>query len=215
MLHSHTSLVRVGTVAALAAAPLALLLGACSRTSSPATDATVAPVQSAPAPSPTSVQSVAPSTAPVQSAAPAASTAPVQSVAPVTSSGPPASSGKPAGSAAKAEDCSRIEQAPEYRNLPAEDRARARLTCETKEEFRAFVAGRQSCAAASDCAIVSGSCPFGCYVPVRKGAASEVTAKLEELGGRLDKAGHRCVYRCMGPPAPACVDQRCASGRAD
>jgi hypothetical protein len=113
---------------------------------------------------------------------------------------------------AKAHDCSRYETAPEYRDLSADDRARSRATCEAKEEFRSFVAARQSCSSAAECTIVSGSCPFDCYVPVRANVRAEVTAKLETLGARLDKAGNRCVYRCVGPPVAACDAGRCVAG---
>jgi hypothetical protein len=81
-----------------------------------------------------------------------------------------------------------------------------------KEEFVAFVASRQACASANDCAIVPGSCPFGCFVPVANAAAAAVTAKLAALGERLDKTGNRCVYRCMAPPVPRCVEHRCRAG---
>ena len=139
--------------------------------------------------------------------------APAESAPP----GPPASAPAASASAAPsnpwttAEDCSRFDTAPEYRDLSAEDRARSRATCDAKEEFRAFVATRQTCSNASDCTNVSGSCPFGCYVPVVKAAAPAVTAKLETLATRLDKAGHRCVYRCTAPPSEACVDGRCTT----
>ncbi len=82
---------------------------------------------------------------------------------------------------------------------------------DAKEEFRAFVATRQSCTVASDCENVAGACPFGCYVPVTKSAVAEVTAKLQTLGKRLDEAGGRCVYRCTAPPAAACVAGRCST----
>jgi len=75
------------------------------------------------------------------------------------------------------------------------------------------VAEHQSCGAASDCAIVSGACPFGCYIPAAKSSAEQVKAKLSELGERLEKAGARCVYRCMSPPAPACVAGRCSTAQ--
>jgi len=90
--------------------------------------------------------------------------------------------------------------------------SRERATCEAKEEFRAFVAGHQSCQSAADCTIVTGSCPFGCFVPVAKASQAETIAKLGSLGDKLDKAGNRCVYRCMAPPAEACVAGRCSAG---
>ncbi len=90
--------------------------------------------------------------------------------------------------------------------------SRERATCDAKEEFNGFVATHQSCSSASQCTIVTGSCPFGCFVPVAKSAEAETLKKLTSLGDQLDKAGHRCVYRCMAPPAPSCVEGRCSAG---
>jgi hypothetical protein len=80
-----------------------------------------------------------------------------------------------------------------------------------KEEFVAFVASRQACASASECTIVPGSCPFGCFIPAASASAAEVTAKLTALGERLEKIGNRCVYRCMAPPTARCVEHRCSA----
>ena len=74
------------------------------------------------------------------------------------------------------------------------------------------MATRQSCSTASDCTTLTGSCPFDCYVPVATASAPDVTRKLTELGDRLRRAGQRCVYRCMGKPAEACVQGRCSAG---
>jgi hypothetical protein len=112
----------------------------------------------------------------------------------------------------KPQDCRVYDTSPDYRALSAEDRAHGRLTCETKEEFRAFVATRQACKSASDCAIVSGSCPFDCYVPIAKAGEREVRAKLDALSARLDKAGNRCMYGCISSPEVECVDGRCDTG---
>jgi hypothetical protein len=112
----------------------------------------------------------------------------------------------------KPQDCSAYDTSPDYRGLSAEDRAHGRVTCEAKKEFRAFVASRRACKAANDCAIVSGSCPFDCYVPIAKAGEPDVRAKLASLGARLDKAGNRCTYGCMGSPEVACVNGRCDIG---
>ena len=179
---------------------------ACSRASSPvpASESAVRPSPSAAAmdarPEP-----IAPASTPVS--------VPAEPASPPSASAAVASpSSTPSNPKTKAEDCSRYDSAPEHRNLSAEDRARSRTTCEAKEEFRAFVAARQTCSSAGECTSVAGACPFGCFVPVARSAASEVTSKLDALGARLDKAGNRCVYRCMGAPSAACVDGRCAAG---
>jgi hypothetical protein len=85
------------------------------------------------------------------------------------------------------------------------------VSCEAKQEFAAFVATRQSCSTSRDCSIVTGACPFDCYVPAATADVPAVTQKLGELGDRLRRAGQRCVYRCMNQPAAACVDGRCAT----
>jgi len=198
---------RVGFTLLLVGASAPALV-ACSRVSTPvpppAADAASVPtasdapsVPSAPEATPApSASDAAPAHPPTDP--PTASPAPIAS----TSATPPSPATKPS-------DCAHRDDTP---GLSAEDRARSRATCEAKEEMRAFVAARQSCSSASECTNLGGSCPFGCFLPVSKRAAPEVSAKLEELGARLDKAGHRCVYRCMGPPAAACVAGRCTTG---
>lgn len=151
-----------------------------------------------------------PPTAPPASASPAA-TARAGSAPTPPPSAAPASQAR-ASLWTKPQNCSVYDTSPDYRGLSAQDRAHGRLTCETKEEFRAFVASHQACKADSDCAIMSGSCPFGCYVPTAKGGEREVRAKLDSLGARLDKAGNRCTYNCLGSPEVACVDGRCDAG---
>jgi hypothetical protein len=182
----------------------------CARVNPPApvADGSAPLAQSSALPAPASA-AAAPTAA---QAAPSAAQAAPSATSAATAEAP--ASARPAATSPRAtsEDCSRFETAPEFSSLPAEDRARSRMTCETKEEFRAFVATRQTCAAASDCTNVSGACPFGCYIPVAKASAADVQSKLEKLGKRLDEAGHRCVYRCMGPPSEACVEGRCATG---
>jgi hypothetical protein len=94
--------------------------------------------------------------------------------------------------------------------LKASADQRAFVTCNAKEEFRSFLSARQACTAASQCEILPGACPFGCFIPVAKASKAEVASKLNELGERLERAGNRCAYRCMSPPAAACVEQRCS-----
>jgi hypothetical protein len=84
-------------------------------------------------------------------------------------------------------------------------------TEQTKAEFKAFVATRQTCSNDADCIVVFGTCPFGCYVAAAKSAAAEVTAKLQELADRLDKSGPRCMYKCTESPPAVCRSGRCAT----
>ncbi|MDF3065273.1 MAG: hypothetical protein K0R38_874 [Polyangiaceae bacterium] len=182
---------------------IAAALGACSRVSSPppAADTAVAP------------------SPPVARTTGAAPTEPSNSAAEPSNSAaePSNSAAEPSNSAVAApvasEGASPWTAASDCSDKSAD--ARTRATCEAKEEFRAFVASHQSCASAADCTIVTGSCPFGCFVPVTKASRAETLAKLGALGDRLDKAGHRCVYRCMSPPGEACVAGRCSASAAD
>jgi hypothetical protein len=179
-------------------------LGACTRPSAPRPAA-----DSVAAPAPSVATAAAEPIVVATSSAPATpSQQPPRARPAVSGTAAPASS-----SPAAAEDCARLEASAEYSELSAEERARSLATCQAKQEFRAFVAARQSCSAERRCEIVPGSCPFGCFVPVAQAAAAEVAAKLDALGARLDKAGNRCVYRCMSPPAAACVDGRCSASK--
>jgi hypothetical protein len=165
---------------------LAAALGGCSRASSP-------PPAPEPAGSP-SPPAVSAAVTPEVDPAPASPSS--------TAVASPAVSASTASAEPAPTDCSKQEGSAD---------PRARATCEAKEEFRAFVSSHQSCSSAADCTIVTGSCPFGCFVPVTKASREETLAKLGSLGERLDKAGHRCVYRCMSPPTEACVQGRCSA----
>jgi hypothetical protein len=88
---------------------------------------------------------------------------------------------------------------------------RTRMTCEAKEELSSFVASHQSCASATECTVVTGSCPFGCYIAVAKSAEAETVKKLGALGDKLEKAGNKCMYRCMNPPKATCEAGRCGT----
>jgi hypothetical protein len=176
-------------------------IGACARTSAPApASESLQPVQSAPV----AVAMASPLTSTAPSASPNTAPTPHQPAL--------ASAGASAAPVVALGACDELEASRQFRELPPDARARSRASCAAKEEFAAFLAARQACASATDCTVVPGSCPFGCFVPAANAAAAEVTAKLTALGERLDKTGNRCVYRCMGPPAPRCVEHRCRAG---
>ena len=175
------------------------LMGACARASSPPPGSdSLQLVPSVP---------IAAPLLPTGPAAPSASAIP----APVPHQ-PALPSSVASAAPAAPSTCDELEASPQFRELPPDARARSRASCAAKEDLSAFVASRQACKSASDCTIVPGSCPFGCFVPAANAAAAEVTAKLRALGERLDKIGNRCVYRCMAPPAPRCVEHRCRAG---
>jgi hypothetical protein len=154
----------------------------------------------------------------------ARSSAPPPAADPVTSPSPPTSSTTAMPEPTAASPSSTASTAPAPSSTPssqpttasecasADKSPRERATCEAKEEFGAFVATHQSCTTAADCTIVTGSCPFGCFVPVTKASREATVAKLSALGDKLDKEGNRCVYRCMSPPVEACVEGRCVTG---
>ncbi len=191
---------------------LVTLAAGCARATAPA------PASETSAPPPTAA-----ATLPATSATPTVSAPPPAESAPAAAPAPSAAGrASEAPSAAPTEpnpwttphDCAERAASAEQRDLSPEQRKRQQTTCAAKEELRAFVAARQSCTTASECSIVSGSCPFGCFVPVAKASVGALDAKLKELGERLDRAGNRCVYRCMSPPVAACVDGRCATAAA-
>jgi hypothetical protein len=169
-------------LSSLACVSLAL---ACHHTEPPKAEGPT-PVSAADAPVPTATATASASTAPPAAAAASTSnrwTTPV--------------------------DCAARDAAREKSALTPEDRQRDRFNCELSEELRAFVAARQACQSAADCGNVTGSCPFGCAIPVAQRAATEVTQKLATLVERQEKQGTRCAYRCAAPETPACIDGRC------
>jgi hypothetical protein len=192
----------------LVAAAGALAWG-CTRTSAPppASDAAApappspASVDSQPQPAATSPASALPTSEPAPAASAQASAAPAPAA-------PAPAAPVSANPWTTPHVCSKPAAAPDQ---PPEQRKRSQTTCAAKEEFRSFVAARQACTAASQCSVIVGSCPFGCFVPVATAAVSEVKAKQQTLDARLDQAGARCMYRCMNPPAAACVDGRCST----
>lgn len=146
-----------------------------------------------------------------RTSAPPPSTEPSVPV-PTAEATPPATTSTVPSAAASAQNGASVWTTPRDCSHVERSDARAVATCEAKEELRAFVAERQACANAAECSIVPGSCPFGCFIPVTRVAEGEVKKELDRLGERLDRAGHRCVYRCMAPPVAACVEGRCAAG---
>ena len=79
---------------------------------------------------------------------------------------------------------------------------------EIQEEFDAFVAERNHCAAASECTLISPGCPLGCGVGVRVDQAAEVQAKADELVEDWESGGRSCDYECLMLTVD-CLDGRC------
>jgi hypothetical protein len=160
-------------------------LGACSRASTP----------------PPSAEPVA-EPGPSEPAPPVSAEPAPAEPAPAEPSPAPAPAASASGAAATPGECASAKD------------ERQRLTCETKAELASFVAAHQSCKSAAECTVVTGTCPFGCYVAVTKAAEAETVKTLSALGDRLEKAGHKCVYRCMNPPSATCDAGRCATAPA-
>ena len=77
------------------------------------------------------------------------------------------------------------------------------------EEFRAFVASRQSCTQDEDCVVVKVACPFGCEgVPVNSTYAIAIEAKYTELARRYDDY---CRYKCQPVGRAACRENWCVA----
>jgi hypothetical protein len=79
-----------------------------------------------------------------------------------------------------------------------------------RNEFDAYVAGANSCTAASDCVLAYPGCPLGCVVAVRADRKADVEAKAADLISQYRAGGSGCVYDCIGPVDPVCTDAKCA-----
>lgn len=82
---------------------------------------------------------------------------------------------------------------------------------EIQSEFDAFVAERNRCEDASDCALATPGCPLSCFVYVHRAKVEEVEAKAKALIEDYERLGATCEYDCIEPPGTVCEQQRCAS----
>jgi hypothetical protein len=78
-----------------------------------------------------------------------------------------------------------------------------------RPEFDKAISEHNSCTKASDCAVLTPGCPFGCYVGVRSSDLVEVDARVRELV-RGSKSDCKCKYKCGPTPRAACVKGKCA-----
>jgi hypothetical protein len=102
-------------------------------------------------------------------------------------------------------DCSELHQA---HSFPSKVFEASQLDCDLREELRAYVAPRRSCAAAEDCVVVPTDCPFGCAISVARSAAQEIKQKVEALSRRY-AAKHACGYQCLATTGTTCRHGRC------
>jgi len=102
-------------------------------------------------------------------------------------------------------DCSEFHQA---KSLPSEVFEAGQLDCDLREELRAYVAPRRSCAVAADCVVVPTGCPFGCGISVARSEAVGIEQKIETLSRRY-AAKHACGYQCFATAGTTCRHGRC------
>jgi hypothetical protein len=77
-------------------------------------------------------------------------------------------------------------------------------------EFAAYVAGANACAATSDCQLVFPGCPLGCSAAVRVDRAADVMMKANSLVQQYESSIHSaCEYSCASTHA-VCTQSRCA-----
>jgi hypothetical protein len=107
-------------------------------------------------------------------------------------------------------DCSEFHQA---HSLPSKVFEASQLDCDLREELRAYVAPRRSCAVAADCIVVPTGCPFGCGISVARSEAERVEQKIEALSRRY-VAKHACAYQCFATAGTTCRHGRCVDAHS-
>lgn len=92
---------------------------------------------------------------------------------------------------------------------PVEPPVRKATKCEDLERQveRAIAALDRSCKADTDCEATGFGCPFGCTVPVRKGADTSI---VEKKADRYHNMCGQCKYRCKRMDV-ACVKGTCTA----
>jgi hypothetical protein len=97
----------------------------------------------------------------------------------------------------------------------AQERARVCHERQTalRPEFDKAVSEHNTCKKASDCAVLTPGCPFGCYVGVRASDLVVFEARARELVSQIG-SDCRCMYKCTSKPRASCVHGRCAIGQS-
>jgi|GEM_PF-2081918 len=75
------------------------------------------------------------------------------------------------------------------------------------EDFKSFVAERNSCADAAECVLAGAGCPLGCGMGVRKEHAAAVDAKAASIIAEYESRQGPCKYKC------AVLHAECSAGR--
>ncbi len=58
------------------------------------------------------------------------------------------------------------------------------------------------CVSNADCKVVTGQCPFGCYIPVNTSEGD----RIEEIVGAYQST---CIYSCIEYKGVDCIDRKC------
>lgn len=81
---------------------------------------------------------------------------------------------------------------------------------DVQRQFDAFVAERNACTSAADCALVSPGCPLGCGTGVRSEHVEAVSAKAAALIAEAERENGACAYRCAALHVE-CVEAHCTA----
>lgn len=68
--------------------------------------------------------------------------------------------------------------------------------------MRQALAEANYCETTDDCAMITGVCPFDCYVLMNKAQSGAIMAKLSTYETN-------CTYSCMRAPAYECTEKKC------
>lgn len=107
-------------------------------------------------------------------------------------------------------DCSEFHRA---QSPPSQVFEASQLDCNLREELRAYVAPRRSCAIAEDCVVVPTDCPFGCGISVARSEAEGIKQKVEALSRRY-AAKSACAYQCSATTGATCRHGRCVDAHS-
>ena len=78
------------------------------------------------------------------------------------------------------------------------------------DAFRAAVAAAPGCAVATDCAVLTTSCPLGCAHAVPRSAYDALAALAADYTRQSEARQGQCAQDCEAAPAVTCQAGRCA-----
>ncbi len=77
-----------------------------------------------------------------------------------------------------------------------------------EQDIHTVIEKANYCESTDDCKIVSFGCPFGCGSYINKKEEKPLQEKVVKY---FLSHGERCIYDCVGPVEPVCVDRKCVS----